>query len=436
MNYLLDSRNSATYPSFEQRWLVVVFALALVIRVAYAFLAPQVDPFLIQDELHGDAADYDLLAQNLIQGRGFTEYPPYEPTSFRAPLYSFFLAGVYLIFGHSLTAVRLVQALLGALVCLFSVQIAARLFGSKVALFTGLGVALHPLMIYFGAWIITDTLFLALFTGTVLMALKLVEHPRAVAAVGTGACLGLSILTRPQSVLMLPLLLFWFILRSKETGLRAWLAPALLFVIATIAVLIPWTLRNYIVHGEWIFVSTQGGYTFNGANNPYAFGGHVPNYPPPIEGLSEVELDREYYRRGLDWIRSSPGDFVRLLPKKFVRLWSPVQVNTYEGEDFLPYAGLLKAIYLLYLALAIYGATRLGPNWTRSMILLFAIAVFTLAGLVYYGGTRYALPTAPFLVILAAVSLVKNPIYHKLAPGRVNSLARQQSDSWIREVEP
>jgi len=410
---------------------MALLALALAVRTVYAFLAPHVDPFLIQDQLYGDAVDYDLLAQNLIQGRGFTEYPPYQPTSFRAPLYSFFLAGVYLIFGHSLTAARLVQALLGALVCLFSVQIAGRLFGSKVALFTGLGVAFHPLMVYFGAWIITDTLFLALFTGTVLMALKLVEHPRAVVAVATGACLGLGVLTRPQSVLMLPLLLFWFILRSKKTGSRAWLAPALLLVAATIAVLIPWTLRNYTVHRELVFVSTQGGYTFNGANNPYAFGGHVPNYPPPIEGLSEVELDREYYRRGLDWIRSSPGDFVRLLPKKFARLWSPVQVNTYQGEDFLPYAGLLKAIYLLYLALATYGATRLGPNWTRSMILLFPIAVFTLAGLVYYGGTRYALPTAPFLVIFAAVGMVRNPIHRKLAAGRANKLARQQSDSWI-----
>jgi 4-amino-4-deoxy-L-arabinose transferase-like glycosyltransferase len=309
------------------------------------------------------------------------------------------------------------------------------LFGRKIALLTALGLALHPLLVYFGAWIITDTFFLVLFTGTVLMALELVERPGAVVAIATGVCLGLSVLTRPQSVLMLPLLLLWFLLNSRKTALRVWLAPALLLVTATIAVLIPWTLRNYAVHGEWIFVSTQGGYTFHGANNPDAFGGHVPDYPPPIEGLSEVELDREYYRRGLDWIRSSPGDFLRLLPSKFARLWSPVQVNTYEGEDFLPYASLLKAVYWLYLALAAYGATQLGPRWGRSMILLFPIAVFTLVGLIYYGGTRYALPTAPFIVILAAVGLVRNPLHRRFARGRMARFARRESETMTQGSE-
>jgi 4-amino-4-deoxy-L-arabinose transferase-like glycosyltransferase len=394
--------------------LLCIFALVLSLRLAYALLAPHIDPFLLQDELHGDARDYDLLGWNLAQGTGFTEYPPYLPTSFRAPLYPFFLAAVYLIFGRNLVAARLVQALVGALACPISAKIADKLFGRRVALVAGFGVALHPLLIYFEGWIITDTLFIFLFTLTVLLALRAIEQPSATRAIGTGVVLGLSVLTRPQAILMLPLLLVWFAVNLESTRTQVRFALVSLIIIATVGVLIPWTIRNYSVHGEWVFVSTQGGYTFYGANNPYAFGGHVPGWPAPIKGLPESQLDREYYRRGLAWIRTSPVDFLRLLPKKFIRLWSPFQVNTEIAEYPLPYATFVKAAYLSYLCLAAYGATRLGPSWRPSAILYFPIICFVVTGLIFYGATRYALPMAPFLVILAAVGVVRNPVVGRL----------------------
>jgi hypothetical protein len=210
------------------------------------------------------------------------------------------------------------------------------------------------------------------------------------------------------------LLLVWFAMNLKTAETRARFVLVSLVFIATIGVLIPWTIRNYAVHGGWVFISTQGGYTFYGANNPYAFGGHVPAWPAPIKGLSESQLDKEYYRRGLAWIRSWPTDFLRLLPKKFIRLWSPFQVNTEIAEYPLPYATFVKAAYLLYLCLASFGATRLGPYWRRSAILYFPIICFVVTGLIFYGATRYALPMAPFLVILAAVGVVRNPVVGRL----------------------
>jgi 4-amino-4-deoxy-L-arabinose transferase-like glycosyltransferase len=392
-----------------------IFGLALSLRLAYALLAPHIDPFLLQDELSSDARDYDQLAWNLAQGIGFTGYPTFlRPTSFRAPLYPFFLAAVYLVFGRNLVAARLVQALVGALACPISAKIADKLFGRRVALLAGLGMALHPLLIYFEGWIITDTLFIFLLTLTVLLALRAIEQPTAAGAIGTGVVLGLSVLTRPQAILMLPLLLVWFAVNLKTTGTRARFVLVSLVFVATIGVLMPWTIRNYSVQGEWVFISAQGGYTFYSANNPYAFGGHVPGWPPPIEGLSESQRDREYYRRGLAWIRTSPVDFLRLLPRKFIRLWSPFQVNTEIVEYPLPYATFVKAVYLLYLCLAAYGATKLGPHWRLSAILYFPLICFVLTGLIYYGGTRYALPMAPFLVILAAVGVVHNPVVERL----------------------
>jgi hypothetical protein len=213
-----------------------------------------------------------------------------------------------------------------------------------------------------------------------------------------GTLLGLAILTRPQVILILPLLVMWFSLNAGGTP-RAKLAQILLLLVFTALPIVPWTIRNYRVHDGWVFVSTQGGYTFYSANNPDAFGGHTPGFPFLLYGLSELESDREYYRRGFQWIRENPRAFLSLLPSKFSRLWSPIQVNTSEAEYPALLAPPSKALYWSLLLLALYGGLRLAR---RTAILWLPIVSFTLAGLIFYGGTRYALPMAPFVTILAA----------------------------------
>lgn len=151
------------------RWWIAIFLLALTVRIAYAFLATRVDPFLRADPLHADARDYDRIAWNLVRGYGFSEYPP-KPSSFRAPLYPLFLAVVYFFFGHSLLVAQMVQAVLGALACAVTVKISDKLFRRNAAVLAGVGTAFHPLLIYFGAWIITDTLFIFLLSVVILLA--------------------------------------------------------------------------------------------------------------------------------------------------------------------------------------------------------------------------------------------------------------------------
>ncbi|MGC8788198.1 MAG: hypothetical protein ACP5Q1_12305, partial [Anaerolineae bacterium] len=72
-----------------RNWLGVIYLFALAMRLLYAFLAPQVDPFLKANPLHGDAASYDGIARNLLAGYGFASSPG-KPTAFWPPLYPFF----------------------------------------------------------------------------------------------------------------------------------------------------------------------------------------------------------------------------------------------------------------------------------------------------------------------------------------------------------
>lgn len=62
-------------PVATRQWALGVFLLALVLRTAYALIAPHVDPFLVSNPLLGDAASYDRVARTLLSG-GLTASMP------------------------------------------------------------------------------------------------------------------------------------------------------------------------------------------------------------------------------------------------------------------------------------------------------------------------------------------------------------------------
>ena len=86
---------------------LLVFAVALLVRVAYCVIIPQLEGGQL-----GDTRIYDKLAKAIVSGFG------YERDARWPPLYPLFLAGVYMFFGSGFLAVRLIQAFLGALTAL------------------------------------------------------------------------------------------------------------------------------------------------------------------------------------------------------------------------------------------------------------------------------------------------------------------------------
>ena len=383
-------------------WWPAVFLLALVVRAGYAPLSASVDPFLRSAPLHGDAASYDLIARNLMAGEGFGTSPG-VPGAFWPPLYPFFLAGLYSALGHSLLVARLVHALLGA-AAVGAVYAAARtVLGRPVARLAGLGMALYPYLVYFGNWLISEALYLLLL-GLALWAMaRQQRHSSRRGLVGLALLLGLGILAKPAALFMLPLVGFWALLAPPDRPLPARLGRASLVLLVTALVVLPWTVRNYRAFGAFVPVSTNGGYTFYGANNAQAFGGHHEGFPPPLPGLSEPAAEDEYYRRGLDWIAEHPADFARLALRKLARLFSPLSVASWDTDYPLPPAvGCpVRALYGAFLATAFGGALLALRRW-RAVFLFYIPMLSVLAStVVFYGDTRYTLPMVPSLLIFA-----------------------------------
>jgi len=300
----------------------------------------------------------------------------------------------------------LLQAILGAVTVVATARAAHGLFGQRVAVLTGLGLAFYPHLIYFGAWLIAEALYLALLALALLVAVKLQKRPAPRNFVLLGALLGLGALAKPAALLLVPLFVLWTWLAPPVRPLRQRLARGLLFVLVCGLVIAPWTVRNYLVFQDFVPISTNGGYTFYGANNADAFGGHREGFPLPIAGLTQPQAEREYYRLGIEWITHHPAGFARLVARKLARLFSPLSVASYERDFPLPFDPAIRAVYSVFLALALAGALLSLRHW-RHVLLFYLPAVQVFIGtVIFYGDARYTLPMTPSLVVFAAVSLL------------------------------
>jgi 4-amino-4-deoxy-L-arabinose transferase-like glycosyltransferase len=172
-------------------WLILIFLLALGLRVYYILYGPPLIPL-------PDAWRYDTQARNVVSGYGLSESPPEPFPQFYG--YPLLLAFFYTVFGHSWQAVYLLQALFGALTCVFVSLIAYHSFDRSryIALAAMLLAAFFPPFIFYSGQLLTETFatfILSLFTYLFILALR-VPHKRAVLL--SGMLFGLMVLFRLQ----------------------------------------------------------------------------------------------------------------------------------------------------------------------------------------------------------------------------------------------
>jgi 4-amino-4-deoxy-L-arabinose transferase-like glycosyltransferase len=377
---------------------------AFALRIAYFFVLS-----ILNATPSEDGPEYDQIALNLVKYHQFAIYPG-APTSFRPPLYPFFLAIIYTVFGHSYAVVRIAQAIFSSLSTYLLYRIAYILTEDKrVAVISAWLLALYPPSLYFSGRFLTETLFIFL---VLLSFLLLLKTKNTWSGLSSGMFLGLSALTRTQGLLFLPLFLLWGYLKGK-------LKFTFSILFGTILAILPWTIRNYRIHHAFIPICTNGGITFWMSNNPYALEDRfidwvlenkknlitLPSNLVMWKNLSEVESDRNFYRMGIRWILKHPGDFIKLIPKKLIRAWSPL---TTSGVPLAKrFRILYGVIYTILILLAFWGFFVTRTQWRKLWPLYYPPVAFTLLFVIFYGSTRQRSPADPFWLILTAVGIVR-----------------------------
>jgi 4-amino-4-deoxy-L-arabinose transferase-like glycosyltransferase len=385
--------------------------LALVLRVAWALLATRVDPYLMENPLFGDAKAYDAIAKHLVAGDGYTEDGVFI-TSWRAPGYPAFLGAIYLLFGANQVLVRLLQALIGVGTVALTYLIARRVGGPVAGFLASLILSVHPTVVYFGAWVATESLYTGMLTLALLLLLRANDRRSVRRTVLAGIAIGLAMLVRPQSVLVLPFFALALLGLSRGTSIRKQIALAVLLGVSAAAAVSPWTLRNYQVHHELVPIDTHGGYALYGSYLGIGDGTFVEPPNPDFSVMREIDWDRRYRRLGVDLFMEHPGSWFRSIPLKIWRMVSPV--STVVGEYQAWWTPLANGLNLVLLALAAFGGI-VALRHDRSTLAIWGVIFGTMAtAFIFYGTARFAVPMLPAVAIFAGSGILR-PIPARIA---------------------
>src|SRR5262249_48442352 len=127
-----------------------IFVFALTLRLIHLVQISHA-PFF--DVLMGDARGYDEWARQIAAGDWIGKEVFYQ-----APLYPYFLGVIYAVAGHSLMAVRVVQAVVGAGACVCLAIAGRRFFGPLTGIIAGGALAAYAPAIFFDGVIQKSTL--------------------------------------------------------------------------------------------------------------------------------------------------------------------------------------------------------------------------------------------------------------------------------------
>ena len=374
---------------------LVVFLIALLVRTLFAWTT-------LPAPIAFDAADYDRLAHAIVEGRGYIS-PEGLPTSERPPLYSYVLASVYVVFGDDAhTAMRGLQALVDAGTCTMVYLLALRNFGLPAARIAAIFAIVSLSALFATRHLLTET-FAAFFMVATVLALDMALTAwRWAAFFVAGALAGLSTLNKGTTLALPGALMVPILIAARPHWRRALQAGALLCA-GFVLTLLPWTVRNYRVHGEVVPVATQMGWAI------------YTSYLPPqgkifglytwdetvirAHELPEAERSRTLLRAALNHVREKPGELPRLIALKFLYFISPFDWEFFGGS------GEVNFTYVLTFPLALYGLWCARSKGWRPVLLAVPPAFLLLFALAIYGSPRLRFPAEPLYAVLAGGGL-------------------------------
>ncbi len=178
-------------------WPAVVFAAAIAVRALY--LATVVgDPFFTYLEHIPDAHLFNNWAASIAACENLYG----DQVFFIGPLYGYFLALIYKIFGQNLFLVRVVNILLGAATAVVIYGTARRVFNKPAAVAAGLTWALFLPALFFESLVLPAALVCFLVSvGLYAAVVGLGENGKAWHFAVAGAAFGLAVMDRANLLL-------------------------------------------------------------------------------------------------------------------------------------------------------------------------------------------------------------------------------------------
>ncbi|MCH8331364.1 MAG: glycosyltransferase family 39 protein, partial [Bacteroidetes bacterium] len=401
----------------ERIWVLSILIFALMIRLVNYQQMKGNDPLF--DIPVVDSKEYveDANYYNDLNWLG-----PNEPY-FHPPFYSYFVGSIFLVFGDSTNAVKLIQLLLELFNILLIYLIARRAFDNRTGFISMVIYALYVPVIFFGIQILPPVTLITQNLFTIWLFILFLDHSGTRKGtyylLGSALVFGSLLINLPNFIFYLPII--GFILITLKQPLTKRLIFILLFGLIGLAPSILTAVRNINMSGDRIAISRNGGINLYIGNNPDLYETvHTapgvewekllmkPYEETPIHNFGEQ--DAFWYGKVSDYIMDDPLGWVKGMFMKTV-----LYLNGYEFSRNFDYHFFKKFSWVtslpvfnlwLILPLGLLGIfflvnDRGSQNSPLQMMLLSFFILYMLSIIIFFVSARYRLPALPLLIIFA-----------------------------------
>jgi tetratricopeptide (TPR) repeat protein len=404
------------------RRLAGVFVLALALRSLHTAAVGRA-PF--SRLLVGDGLGYDRWAASIAAGDWIG-----KETFYQAPLYPYALAALYATAGRDPMTIRWVQAVMGALACVFLALAGRRWLSERAGLTAGALLALYPPAIFFDGLVQKASLDNLLMCALLAVLGAYAVSGRDRLLIAAGCVLGLFALTRENALVFLVILVAWLPVHLAGRPVKERATAIALLAAGVAVVLVPVGLRNLAVGGDFLITTSQAGPNFYIGNHEGATGRYLPLRPDretyaferiDATELAEASAGRKltpgevssyWWSRSFAWIKAHPGAWIGLLAKKALVTWNRAELPDSESlEVYADYSPVLAALTAVFgfgvlVALAVPGMALSWSASPRPLLLYLMLFGFSAAVAVFYVFARYRFPMVPILALFAGQTLV------------------------------
>jgi 4-amino-4-deoxy-L-arabinose transferase-like glycosyltransferase len=246
---------------FKTHWFIFsgAFLVRLLFFIALSIWVTNLSSFSPEKKayfpaLNSDSEGYLQIAENLNEYGSFSESPepPLIPNSFRTPLYSTFIAGI-LALGAGKIGVIIIQIILASLTSVLIYMLGIKFLSYKVALLAAILFAIEPYSIFISGIMLTETLFTFLLVLSIYLFTKNSNFKNELLLKGgAGIVLGLTTLTRPLTIFLIPLgFLIIILMKWRKFRIQLTVLLAIVFLSGSLLTLVPWMIRNNNTFGTY-----------------------------------------------------------------------------------------------------------------------------------------------------------------------------------------
>ena len=326
---------------------------------------------------------------------------PDEPF-YRAPLYSFFLAGV-LLFSDKILAIAIVQGILMVVTVLLTYHIGKLLFGRNTGMIAALLLTFYGGYFY---WVIIphSAILEAFLASLAIYAIFRMKHRFTITkSITAGACCSLLCLIRPNFVIITPAILGLVCLEKyfENHCLKAILPAFFSCAVAGFLVLLPCLAWNNMHSDKLVLLSTNGFATWRLGNSYDSVTDNFLYPEKPLIPVASTYFWKHQLKKGLAFCKTAEY---------------PQNVSYYTFSGFsriIPFLIVhFGLIFSLFMAAFIYDIPSMRRYWP---IYAFVLA-YSLTIILFFPIGRFRITVVPLIVVMAAGFLRNIYLQYKNQP--------------------